>query len=106
MNQDRQNLSQHICTFCEKSFATKTTQQTHEKYVHSEERAWCCKLCPNKYKDKNDLQKHENNIHSELVHKCKECLKSFQGTSFKRHLKSHTDNKIFLCTLCIKIIQI
>ena len=73
---------QHACTFCDKSFSTTSTRINHEKYIHSDKRAYICNLCPKTYKDNKDLQKHHTNVHSEQIRKCEKCFKQFRPAYF------------------------
>src|SRR5665811_2194076 len=77
------------------------TEQRHE-----------CEICFKIYKNKRSLYIHKR-IHSEPkgVFKCLQCSKFFKkGFKVKnilnQHLKTHTEERPFKCTLCVKEFKI
>ena len=93
---------QNKCSYCEKSYSARANTINHERYVHSNVRAWSCNLCPKKYKDSSDLNKHKRYVHSAPLLSCEKCHQKFQEAYLLKHMQGHIKTTSFDCTLCTK----
>lgn len=50
--------NQHVCTVCNKSFASKSSAQNHQKVVHDKVKAFKCMYCSFAASSKGNLKKH------------------------------------------------
>ena len=85
--------NQHLCKFCQKSFARKYAKDIHER-IHTGEKLFSCDICKKSWTDPSNLTKHKHSQHSENAvkyprksrqenksYKCEKCDKTFIGKS-------------------------
>ena len=59
------NEKDHVCTVCEKSFAT-TDRLARHKVIHVKEEQFSCDRCGKLFSQKGNLRKHEQSCHLKL----------------------------------------
>lgn len=88
------------CGSCEKSFITKASLYTHEKFVHSS-KIFECKFCDKTFKTKHSCNRHNNSVHSEPKFECKICKQKFnRKDKLKRHIESVHNKETIECETC------
>lgn len=117
------------CETCLKTFAKKTTLQTHQKIHLVQRPAYDCTLCGKMLSSQTAVANHIKWIHTDRKEfKCESCLKMFatvscfewfipypyhpisssnffyylQKGSLKEHCKIHSDIKQHICPICKK----
>lgn len=122
------NMARHIknihegvkefrCSLCDKPFSQKTSLQSHMLFLHSDERNHSCSTCGKSYKTKQLVKKHEIchlppaeraqlkaqqklNESSRICQYCGKILTTL--ILYHQHLRSHSDNRPYLCSTCGK----
>lgn len=97
-----QNNKIHMCKFCSKSFAYKTSLKVHEM-THENIKPYKCQHC-----DKGFVNSHSLKYHVESKHEvdkwftCDVCHKQFKTEfSMKTHRRRHSlDGNRFMCDVC------
>ena len=111
-----------ICGLCRKMFLDRTTLARHAMKLHTERNPCKCITCDEIFESETNLNAHidkhindwirensENNSTKSLLgdmqrlqdHCCFICAKKFTTTSdLKKHIKSHSDNRPFVCGTC------
>ena len=106
----------HLCSYCEKSFRSKSSLKLHEM-IHTGEKPFECSVCNKKFNQKGYLSEHMWNLHKQMVpgdnkssekkplniYSCSYCGKEFLRLStLKRHEEKHSAVKSLTCSQCDK----
>lgn len=94
---------------CGEVFQSKAKMEWH-KEIH-ENKPKCCPFCREKFIHKNSLTRHIRLSHTEKYVKletatemCTICNQPYIKTSMKRHMETHTDERLaYSCTICNKL---
>jgi KRAB domain-containing zinc finger protein len=94
----------YSCGYCYKKFTTAKLKK-HIESVHEKKRPHLCSTCEKSFASKQDLKRHILMVHEKINHKkhlCSQCDSSFFNIS---GLKVHTDSvhegkRPFECSLC------
>lgn len=105
---------QHLCNFCQKSFAQKISFIAHLQ-THSSNATLSCSKCNKKFTTHSASMNHQMEhtkrdavpavqkcVKSGIVKKCQTCNKNFEkGFQLKVHKRSHEQRR-FVCEKCTK----
>jgi len=94
----------HLCLICEKKFRSIDKLSNHIR-MHTRERPYQCNLCSSAFAVRTNLTIHKTQKHNIGVkRKCPVCNKSLVNnqSSFEYHMRTHTGEKPFQCSICRK----
>ncbi|XP_033114917.1 zinc finger protein 84-like isoform X2 [Anneissia japonica] len=90
------------CEMCPKAFATNSTFNTHMK-MHTGEKLYTCRVCRKKFVQRSGLRTHLLTHNEDRPHECSLCNKTFALPIYlKRHMYTHTGERPWKCTICPK----
>lgn len=94
---------QPACPICFCSFQTFNQRTNHMRKIH-ERGLTKCEICNIDFHSKYYLIKHNKKEHIAVVNReCPECKKVLKTEyTYERHMKAHTDEKLFQCKHCGK----
>ena len=95
------------CPICNKILSSEFQLELHNKRAHENVKNHKCDVCEKSFKTNKDLKSHDKNVHSLETYKCDSCEKTF-NTNFKikKHVKEvHEGIKKFQCELCPRKIR-
>ena len=89
------------CQFCEKTFASVSNRQRHEKEMHNGERI-LCSHCSASFSREESRSRHYNSAHNSSTFECEACKQSFKNQRNLLHHKKakHSFQPEFKCRLC------
>ncbi len=102
------NKKAFMCTFCAKTFNTKTSVNQHETFCRSSgtkkkrtSKYYKCKGCHFVGHSSTVLQHHVSKVHKNVSYLCATCGKCFwKEVVLKRHRLSHLSQKAYKCSEC------
>ncbi|KAJ6641337.1 Zinc finger protein [Pseudolycoriella hygida] len=98
-----EQVFEHFCTQCDKSFSTETDLTRHEN-SHSAQRNYKCSDCGKKFMDSQTLSEHSVVHLPEKPLKCDICDKCYTRKSrLQKHMKSHAvfeSSTFIMCEIC------
>lgn len=99
---EENNCSSIKCPFCNETFETKESIESHLSSNHDNMTAFKCDKCLRKFSSAHSLTKHANLVNGCKPFLCEACGESFeQKWSMKEHAQSHEVTEfIYLCPLC------
>ena len=90
----------HICSECNKAYATKAILKNHMK-IHSSERPFICNICPKSFKHRGTLQSHKRIHTGEKPFVCRFCNKGcITSSNLRVHERTHTNEEPYECPFC------
>lgn len=113
---DKNNLKYHLendhskiksevnqCSICNQVFATDNKRKIHENKYHSHGPSIMCPNCPKKFYYNSGLKRHLQSHTGEKLFGCNICEKRFPSQAeVNRHTKYHTNERQHKCTICDK----
>ena len=91
---------QHLCTVCDKHFASKRNLTMHRK-SHTGKHLFSCGNCGKRFPFQSNLYAHMNTHTGK--YKCTECGKCcINNSALAKHRQSHSEQKPFKCTVSSK----
>lgn len=98
-----QNLVTFLCKYCDQKFATEVKCKMHENKMHSNGPSIVCPNCPKKFYYNSGLKRHLQSHTGEKLFGCDLCNKRFPSQAeVNRHRKYHTNERQHKCTICDK----
>ena len=95
-------LSKHVCTTCNKPFATKDDLMNHERSLHNASKLSCAR-CKSTFTFKNNLIRHQKKCRgiSNKKLNCFACGKAFKKTKYLiEHIKGQHTPPRYQCDIC------
>ncbi|MCL4154706.1 UNVERIFIED_CONTAM: hypothetical protein GTU68_014409, partial [Idotea baltica] len=104
-----QNLQRHVrthtgekpffCNICGRGFVRMQNLQRHVR-THTGEKPYFCNLCDYRAKISSSVYRHIRYTKEDRV-TCPHCFKLFgQAEDLRRHVRTHTGEKPYMCTQC------
>lgn len=90
-----------VCTACGKCFAQRASLGIHNRLVHLRVRSHRCTFCDRTFGTRSELTCHLKRHRNERDFMCGTCGKAFvDNHSLKRHMSVHSDDRPFACHIC------
>ncbi|CAG0903425.1 unnamed protein product [Cyprideis torosa] len=94
--------AEHVCTICNKSYATQQRLYMHNAWKHKTS-ALVCSICGQAFKFKGKLKEHEASHTGEALYKCKICGAGFpRRRQIRLHEMKHNNDRRYKCPQCPK----
>ncbi|XP_052872216.1 zinc finger protein 431-like [Anopheles cruzii] len=94
-------VPQYQCPYCRGKFKLHSQLKNHIR-THTGEKPFVCKVCSKAFHSAAKLSVHKN-IHNKDQNQCPHCPGQFAlQRQLKDHIRTHTGEKPFLCTVCGK----
>ncbi|XP_072771005.1 uncharacterized protein [Nerophis lumbriciformis] len=88
------------CSFCDKSFCSKTNFARHIR-THTGEKPFNCSVCGNTFSYKATWTAHMRTHTGETPFNCSVCGNTFSyKATWTAHMRTHTGEKPFKCSVC------